>query len=49
MHMVRDIHKLADWLMKVTREGIAIENKILEWKQSEDKASRVVEHHTKAS
>lgn len=47
--MVRDIHKLADWLVKVSREGIAIENKILEWKQSEDKANRVVAQQTKAS
>lgn len=47
--MVRDIHKLADWLVKVTREGIAIENKILEWKQSESKADRVVVQQTRAS
>ena len=47
--MLWDIHKLADWLVKVTREGIAIENKILEWKQSEDQASRVMVQQTKAS
>ncbi len=47
--MKRDIHKLADWLVKVTREGIAIENKILEWKQLEEKAARVVVERIKAS
>ena len=33
--MEQDIHKLADWLVKVTHEGIAIEHKILEWKTAE--------------
>jgi hypothetical protein len=33
--MEQDIHKLADWLVKVTHEGIAIEHKILEWKAAE--------------
>jgi hypothetical protein len=40
--MQRDIHKLADWLVKVTREGIAIESKILEWKKSEEKLAATV-------
>jgi hypothetical protein len=35
--MEQDIHKLADWLVKVTHEGIAIEHKILEWKAAEKK------------
>jgi hypothetical protein len=33
--MEQDIHKLADWLVKVTHEGIAIEHKILAWKTAE--------------
>lgn len=32
--MKKDIHKLADYLVKVTREGVALETKILEWKQA---------------
>ncbi len=36
--MEQDIHKLADWLEKVTHEGIAIERKILEWKMTEENA-----------
>jgi hypothetical protein len=35
--MEQDIHKLADWLVKVTHEGIAIEHKILEWTSAEKK------------
>ncbi len=35
--MKKDIHKLADYLEKVTREGLAIEKKVLEWKQTETK------------
>lgn len=31
----QDIHKLADWIEKATREGVAIERKILEWKRDE--------------
>jgi hypothetical protein len=34
--MKKDIHKLADYLVQVTREGIAAENKLLEWKQAEE-------------
>lgn len=37
--MKGDIHKLADWLVKVPDEGIAVENKLLEWKQAEEKKS----------
>ncbi len=33
--MKRDIHKWADWLAKNAREGVVIENKILEWKLAE--------------
>jgi hypothetical protein len=33
--MKRDIDKLADRLVELGREGIAIETKILEWKNSE--------------
>jgi hypothetical protein len=33
--MEQDIHKLADWIEKATREGVAIERKILEWKLAE--------------
>ena len=33
--MEQDIHKLADWLVNVTHDGIAIEHKILEWKTAE--------------
>lgn len=33
--MKRDIHKLADWLVEVCQEGVAIERKILEWKLAE--------------
>jgi hypothetical protein len=33
--MKKDIHKLADYLVKVTREGIAVEKKVLEWRQAE--------------
>jgi hypothetical protein len=36
--MEQDIHKLADWLETVTREGIAIERKILQWKCDEERA-----------
>ncbi len=36
--MKRDIHKLADWLVEVCQEGVAIEQKILEWKLAEKKA-----------
>ena len=35
--MKKDIHRLADYLVKVTREGIALESKIREWKQAEIK------------
>ena len=35
MGMKRDIHKLADWLVEVCQEGVAIESKILEWKLAE--------------
>ncbi len=35
--MKKDIHKIADYLVNVAREGIALENKLLEWKQSEEK------------
>ena len=37
--MKKDIHKLADFLVRVTSEGISAENKLLEWKQAEDKKS----------
>ena len=40
--MKKDIHKLADYLVRVTREGIPAENKLLEWKQAEDKKSSSV-------
>ena len=33
--MKRDIDKLADRLVKLGREGIAIEQKILEWKTAD--------------
>ena len=33
--MKRDIHKLADWLVQVCQEGVAIERKIIEWKKQE--------------
>lgn len=33
--MKRDIRKLADWLVEVCQEGVAIEHKILEWKRAE--------------
>jgi hypothetical protein len=33
--MEQDIHKLADWIEKVTRETVAIERKILEWRSAE--------------
>jgi len=33
--MKRDIHKLADRLVEVCQEGVAIEQKILEWKRAE--------------
>jgi hypothetical protein len=36
--MKRDIDKLADRLVELGREGIAIEKKILEWKTAEGKA-----------
>ena len=35
--MKRDIGKLADRLVELGREGIAIERKILEWKVAETK------------
>lgn len=35
--MERDIHKYADWLAKNAREGVVIENKILEWKLAEQR------------
>lgn len=35
MELEQDIHKLADWIEKVTREGVAIERKILARKPSE--------------
>lgn len=35
--MKRDIGKLADRLVELGREGIAIERKILEWKTAEKK------------
>lgn len=38
--MEQDIHKLAAWMEKVAREGVAIERKILEWKLAE-KVDRV--------
>ena len=37
--MKRDIDKLADRLVELGREGIAIERKILEWKTAEGKRS----------
>jgi hypothetical protein len=36
--MEPDIRKLADWIEKATRETIAIERKILEWKLAEKSA-----------
>lgn len=33
--MKRDIDKLADRLVELGREGIAIERKIIEWKMAE--------------
>ncbi len=35
----RDIYKWADWLAKNAREGVVIENKILEWKLAEQRES----------
>ena len=35
--MERDIFKYADWLAKNAREGVVIENMILEWKLAEQK------------
>jgi hypothetical protein len=35
--MRQDIHKLGVWLEKVCREGVAIEQKIGEWKLAEEK------------
>jgi hypothetical protein len=37
--MKRDIDKLADRLVELGREGIAIEKKILEWKTAGKKKS----------
>jgi hypothetical protein len=37
----QDIHKLADWIEKATREGVAIERKILEWKLEEMRSADV--------
>jgi hypothetical protein len=34
MELEQDIHKLADWIEKATREQIVIERKILEWKSA---------------
>ena len=45
--MKRDIGKLADRLVELGREGIAIERKILEWKAAEKKESAAPK--TKAS
>jgi len=45
--MKRDIGKLADRLVELGREGIAIERKILEWKAAEKKETPVPK--TKAS
>ena len=33
--MKKDIDKLADYIVEVTREGMAIERKILEWRSTE--------------
>jgi hypothetical protein len=33
--MKRDIHKLAAWLEQQAQAGVAIEQKILEWKKAE--------------
>ena len=33
--MKKDIHKLAEYLVRVTREGLAAEQKLREWKQAE--------------
>jgi hypothetical protein len=35
--MKRDIHKLGVWLEKVCQEGVALEQKVFEWKHSEEK------------
>ena len=35
--MKRDIRRLGDYLLEVTREGLAIERKILLWKEEEEK------------
>jgi hypothetical protein len=35
--MRHDIHKLGIWLEKVCREGVAVEQKIVEWKLAEEK------------
>ena len=32
--MEQDIRKIADYLERVTREGLAMEEKILEWKMA---------------
>ena len=45
--MKRDIYKLASWLEKVCQEGVAIENKILEWKLADTTPERT--QRTKAS
>jgi hypothetical protein len=45
--MKRDIDKLADRLVQLGREGIAIERKILEWKTAEMKENAAPK--TKAS
>lgn len=45
--MKRDIDRLADRLVELGRAGVAIEQKILEWKTSEKKESSAPK--TKAS
>jgi hypothetical protein len=35
--MKQDIHKLGVWLERVCREGVAVEQKVTEWKLAEEK------------
>ncbi|MEO6804127.1 MAG: hypothetical protein ABI197_12875 [Granulicella sp.] len=41
--MRRDIDKLADRLVELGNEGIAVETKILEWKAAEKKENSAVQ------
>jgi hypothetical protein len=46
--MEQDIHKLGAWLEKVCQEGVAIENKILEWKLAEERQEKKIQPKQKS-